>query len=406
MRIFFISCVGGSPWGGSEELWSRTAHEAISTGFEVAFSTYEWPETPVQVSELIDRGAKWFPRSRPQTATLLSKVWNRVRRGSNNNKGLRKSDAAVLKSIEEYQPDVICISEGGTFNRGMVKFLDSIRSTGIPYLMICQNGKEDGISLDDSMRKSFRDIFNGAYLVGFPAGRNIRNAERMLAEKLRKARVIQNPIPDASAALLDWPSDSKMRFVAAGRLHPDKGHDLLLDALSSPKWRDRDWELNIYGEGPNLSWLQELAAFLDIREKVHFRGHVSDMTEIWQGNHLTILSSRTEGAPLMMMQSMVFGRPVLVTDVGGNCDWVSEPETGFVAEGTTVGSIEAALDRAWNGRQNLQTMGMVGRRATLEKLDQTPFITFLTELSNAGSMKRNEVVVRAELTPAARSNEQ
>ena len=58
MRIGFFSTMGGLPWGGSEELWSRAAAVLINQGHEVAFNCRRWPTVPAPLQRLIDSGAR------------------------------------------------------------------------------------------------------------------------------------------------------------------------------------------------------------------------------------------------------------------------------------------------------------------------------------------------------------
>ena len=57
MRIAFFSTMGGLPWGGSEELWCRTANAFLDRGHEVAFNSLKWPTVAAPLQRLIDRGA-------------------------------------------------------------------------------------------------------------------------------------------------------------------------------------------------------------------------------------------------------------------------------------------------------------------------------------------------------------
>ena len=57
-----------------------------------------------------------------------------------------------------------------------------------------------------------------------------------------------------------------------------------------------------------------------------FHGHVSDVRGIWYDNHLLVLPSRCEGTPISLVEAMIWGHPAVVTGVGGNAEWVTEPE--------------------------------------------------------------------------------
>jgi glycogen synthase len=73
-----------------------------------------------------------------------------------------------------------------------------------------------------------------------------------------------------------------------------------------------------------------------------------------------------------MIQAMVCGRPVVVTEVGGTGEWVTEPTTGFIAEAASMPSISRALERAWQAQAEWQSIGEAARRTALAKLDNAP----------------------------------
>ena len=58
MKICFISTMYcNHPWGGSEELWSRTARLALERGHQIALVTHRWPEIPEKILDLVEGGA-------------------------------------------------------------------------------------------------------------------------------------------------------------------------------------------------------------------------------------------------------------------------------------------------------------------------------------------------------------
>ena len=81
--------------------------------------------------------------------------------------------------------------------------------------------------------------------------------------------------------------------------------------------------------------LRRLAGMLQL-DQVHFRGHVANIKEVWEQNHLLVLPSRYEGLPLALVESMWCGRPAVVTEVAGNTEVCVDNVTGFVAPAPTV----------------------------------------------------------------------
>jgi glycosyltransferase involved in cell wall biosynthesis len=114
-----------------------------------------------------------------------------------------------------------------------------------------------------------------------------------------------------------------------------------------------------------------------IADRVHFMGHVDDLRAVWADNDLLVLSSFGEGIPLTLVEAMLCGRPAVVTDVGGNTEWLEDGTTGFVAPAATPQSVAAALERAWAARPQWRQMGERARDAALARYDPRPGRTLL-----------------------------
>jgi L-malate glycosyltransferase len=180
---------------------------------------------------------------------------------------------------------------------------------------------------------------------------------------------------------LAWPEPGAARFACVARLDAsDKGQDLLFAVLADPRWRSRDWVLRLYGDGRHRNYLNDLVNHFGIADWVEFRGHVSDVRGIWSDNHLLVLPSRCEGTPITLVEAMIWGRPAVVTDVGGNAEWVSEPRNGFVAEAASVRSLAAAMERAWDARDRWQDLGANAHVDAAALYDPKPERTLLKML--------------------------
>ncbi|HEX9959787.1 MAG TPA: glycosyltransferase family 4 protein, partial [Pyrinomonadaceae bacterium] len=126
--------------------------------------------------------------------------------------------------------------------------------------------------------------------------------------------------------------------------------------LAQEKWKKRDVEVVFYGEGINRQALVEMARLLEVR-RVKFAGYVGDVERIWNESHALVLPSRSEGLPLALVEAMLYGRPSIVTDVGGMAEIVDDNVTGFVAAAPTAKAFDEALERAWAERRNWRQIG-------------------------------------------------
>jgi glycosyltransferase involved in cell wall biosynthesis len=179
-----------------------------------------------------------------------------------------------------------------------------------------------------------------------------------------------------------WPSvNGVWKLACVARLEPAaKGQDLLFQVLAQKRWQELPIEINLYGSGPCERNLKKLAGSLPLRN-VHFRGHVADINEIWKENHLLVLPSRFEGLPLALVEAMWCARPALVTDIGGNAEMCVDGETGFVAPAPAFGLLEQTLTRAWQRRDDWQTMGKTARARAERLVPVDPIGVFFKQLT-------------------------
>jgi glycosyltransferase involved in cell wall biosynthesis len=175
--------------------------------------------------------------------------------------------------------------------------------------------------------------------------------------------------------------DQPLRLACVARLELyAKGQDLLVDVLSSEKWRQRDVQVDLYGKGPNHWILEEQIRRLGLAG-MKVRGFVDNIASIWADHHALVLPSRQEGLPLALVEAFLCGRPAVVTRVGGNAELVEEGASGFVAPAPTAKLLDAALERLWENRARLPDMGVRARETVARLIPPKPVEGFVGELS-------------------------
>ena len=167
-----------------------------------------------------------------------------------------------------------------------------------------------------------------------------------------------------------------------------KGQDVLLEVLGSPIWRSRDWRLTLVRRGARQELSGRLARHYPIADHVEFCGYVDDIRSIWQVNHVLALPSRNEGMPLALVEAMLCGRPAVVTDVGGNAEWIEDGQTGFVAEASTAKSFGAALERAWLAQTDWEESRIGAHKSALARFDKSAGKSLLTIVLDAAPPAR------------------
>lgn len=380
MKLAIVSTMPDScSWGGCEELWVAMAQEALNDKHQVYVAVSSQLARHSKVDALRQKGAIVFQRS----------TYERTKDMSNLTK-LKLVLAQEISKIKPWfedllrlQPDIIFINQGAVYDAIWLipEFIYEVQKRKISYTIICHSNS-DSLFIDDHDRQAALSFFTQAHRVLFVSEQNLKLSERQLAQSLPTAVVVQNPVNLSATDLVDWNSNSIPHFACVSRLQvANKGQDILLETLSSEKWQNRAWKLRLYGEGVDKTYLEALAIHYKIADRVEFAGYVKDIRQLWATNHLLVMPSRSEGTPLALVEAMLCGRPVVVTDVGGNTNWVEEGKTGFIADAPTVKLFGEALERAWQAQSLWQQMGVDAYKLAYSKFDKTPGRTLLKLLA-------------------------
>ncbi len=131
--------------------------------------------------------------------------------------------------------------------------------------------------------------------------------------------------------------NSKLRLFTNSYLLPRKNHELILNAFHLLLQEYPNAELVIGGDGPLKDELFQTVAFLDMKDKVIFRGLLSreEVHEELNKCHIFLLSSLYETFGVVLIEALAVGRPVITTDCGGPLDIVTSKN------GILLGSFEA-----------------------------------------------------------------
>jgi len=124
-----------------------------------------------------------------------------------------------------------------------------------------------------------------------------------------------------------------------GRLSLEKGPDVFLDAVG--RSRRNDYRVSFIGSGRLEAELKVRTTALGLDDRIRFHGAVPGAGSLLRAFDLFVMSSRTEGTPMVLFEAMAAGVPVVTTGVGGIPDVVGPEEACLVPSGDA-----AALARA------------------------------------------------------------
>lgn len=209
--------------------------------------------------------------------------------------------------------------------------------------------------------------FDGVVAVSEPLVRSLR-ARGVPEERIHEVPNAWTPpagplLREEARRALDAP-ETGLLVGWVGRLIPVKGCDVFLRALS--RVRGEDYRAVIIGDGPERAALEALASELGLTNQVRFLGAVPDAARFFSGLDLFVLSSRSEGTPMVLLEAMGAGLPVVATSVGGVPDVIADEVGGWLvppeqpdrmAEAVTlaIGDAGARRDRAALGAERIRS---------------------------------------------------
>lgn len=158
--------------------------------------------------------------------------------------------------------------------------------------------------------------------------------------------------------------DEAFAVGTVGRLWPEKGHAYLIRSLAPVLGR---FHLVITGEGPERENLTAQIAALARPEAVHLTGNRRDVPKLLAALDVFVLTSKSEGLPLVIPEAMAAGLPVVATRVGGIPQVVEEGKTGFMVEYGDEEGLRGRLVALDGDRRLARQCGEMGRERSLDR---------------------------------------
>ncbi len=172
---------------------------------------------------------------------------------------------------------------------------------------------------------------------------NLRNLHTVPLGKI--ARVYNGTVPIQRVEKEQCPSKSGFTLVSVGRLAPVKNHALLLNAFRAAHSAMPGLQLWMVGDGIERPRLESLASELGLTNSVTFWGQQLDVAPFFSAADAFIMSSKSEGLPISLLQGFSLGLPAIVTDVGGMAEVVRQAKAGITVSATDASEMAAAILR-------------------------------------------------------------
>src|SRR6476661_2294595 len=371
--IFFISLMNGLPWGGSEELWYRSALYAAQKGWKVGCAVYHWKEKEQKIQQLEKAGCSiyWLPNEGRKKESLADKLQYKL---------TKYRFKRFIKSLPVKDYDMVVINQGG-FEihtpewRNYWMFLDRYALLFHNYSKNEQWGSSKKKALENWVGKAFINLF---------ASEQIRiTLQQQLGIFITNSATLINPVTISPPAnITPFPAATgEYIFAMFAALETNrKAQDRLVKALSSDKWKKRSWQLRLYGEGKDRTELEKLVRENKIGNKVFLKGHTNSISGEIMAAHLILQITHQDAMPISVVEALAFSRPVIVSEVGDMPVWIKEEINGYISKDASIESIDATLEKAWNDRDRWPEMGKKSFEIFKEKYPAALEESFLKQL--------------------------
>jgi glycosyltransferase involved in cell wall biosynthesis len=168
-----------------------------------------------------------------------------------------------------------------------------------------------------------------------------------------KIRVVHCGVPLEQFRLRDAPPSGPPRLVSVGRMVEYKGFPTLLKAVATLRGRGRDVRLDVIGDGPLEGMIRDVVRDLKLDGSVRLMGARTqeEVRSALVGATSCVLAcergrnGEMDGIPVVLMEAMALGVPVVSTSLSGIPEIVEDGRTGLLAAPGNPGSLAAAVDR-------------------------------------------------------------
>lgn len=230
---------------------------------------------------------------------------------------------------------------------------------GIPFSMTLH-----GIDIDEPQKFRLpRKIADAAFTVCISKFGKARMMHLCPPKHWHKIRIVRCGVRPLDPPCAE-PVTGAGRLLCVARLSEEKGHLILFDALKALHGKGIPFHCTLVGDGPLRNTLEARAAELGLAQQITFKGALAppDVAQCYRESDLVLLASFGEGIPLVLMEAMSHGRPVVATRVGGIPELVENGANGLLVSPGSAREFTDALGYLLKDPARASEMG----RAALE----------------------------------------
>ena len=345
MRITIV--IAGLGGGGAERVAVNLANAWSTRGYSPTLLTISQNSIPpaYKVDDGVDRRDIGWPRRTREYELNARAVAPMMRALYANNAKILTTDLPMLAmlrfAILKTEPDVVV----SFITQTNVRVLAAMHESNVPVIVN---------EVTDARRLYIRDWTPLCGMFYRRAARLV-TTDPLIAEwfNARGARAtsIHNPLQppealNAPAAPIPTNSISRKRVITLSRLSMEKRVEWIVRAFAAVSERYPDWDLEIYGNGPQRNFLEHLAEDLAPRGRIRVCGFSHDAFRVLAGADIYVSASWIEGFGNSIWEALACGVPVVAIDAGPSIGRLVRHGTdGLVVRDNSVAGLTAALER-------------------------------------------------------------
>jgi glycosyltransferase involved in cell wall biosynthesis len=184
-------------------------------------------------------------------------------------------------------------------------------------------------------------------------------------------------VKNTGTKLLLFIAADRFAIFCVGTLHEVKGQTYLIEACRLLQKRGVDFMCHFIGGGPDLADLTEQVERAGLSERVQFHGRRThdEVAELLQGAAVLVSPSvptqdgRREGIPVVLMEAMASGLPVVASAISGIPELVEDKYNGFLTAPGDAPAIADALEFLYNDPGLRQQFAQAGREKVVDEFD-------------------------------------
>ncbi|MGE4297169.1 MAG: glycosyltransferase family 4 protein [Desulfovibrionaceae bacterium] len=319
LKIAFL--IGKLSCGGAERVVCRLANAMSARGDEVTIMTLDSAPPYYEVSSKVSR--------------IPLGVYGKSDTYAEASANFIKRVLLVRRGVRAIKPDVLF----SFIDETNVLASLAVIGTGVPVGVCIRN---DPWHYDMSL--FWRLMRRLAYPLADCMVTQTDDAKSFYEGTVKNIFVIPNPVAPWASVCTKPHRYPRPTLLAIGKLHRQKGHDLLLQAFAAITEKYADWDLFILGDGEERRALERQVAALGLERKVSMPGMVPDVTPYLLGADCFVMASRFEGFSNALCEAMATGLPLVASDCQGNKDIVTHDKDGLVVPVGDVAALTHALD--------------------------------------------------------------